>query len=231
MTADRRKSPWPSLVWGSALLTAGLIFWFDRLGRIEAVEYFRWWPVVLIATGLAEIPARRWGSALVWLIIGGFFLLPKFGLALQPWRLLAFWHLFISAAGIALIAQALRRPSKQNRGDTFRSVAVMGADTRTVRSPNFAGGEAVVVMAGSLIDIAPARAPLTEVVLDVLAFWGGIEIQVPPGWQVVNEVALLLGGFDNKTAAATPNAPRVVIRGAAIMGGIEVRNPAEARRL
>ncbi len=229
MTGDRRESPWPKLVWGAVLLTAGLIFWFDQMGRIDATEYLRWWPLALIITGLSHLPARRWGAALAWVVIGGFFLLPKLGYAIEPWRVIGLWPLQISVAGIVLIVHAMKRPSKEVRGDTFRSVAVMGADIRIVRSPTLAGGEAVVLMAGSEIDIAPIRPPLGDVVIDVLAVWGGIEIRIPPGWRAVNQVTVILGGYTDKTAAAGESAPRVIIRGAAIMGGIDVSNPAEGR--
>src|SRR5262249_32954025 len=67
-----------------------------------------------------------------------------------------------------------------------------------------------------------------EAALDVLAFWGGIGIKVPRGWQVVWRVTALLGGYEDKTTAAPAGAPRLIIRGTAIMGGIDVRPPAES---
>ena len=60
--------------------------------------------------------------------------------------------------------------------------------------------------------------------IDVLAMWGGIDIRIPRGWRVVSKVAPIIGSFEDRTDRAGQDAPRVVIRGSAIMGGIEVRN-------
>lgn len=221
MTAGH-ESPWPRLVWGAALLTAGVIFWLDRLGRIDAGDYFHWWPLALIAAGLAQIPQRNWAAATIWLVIGTFFLLPRLGIPkLALWRVIGLWPLIFSVGGAFLIFQAWSRREKERRGTIFRTAAVMGADVRVVRSNGLAGGDAVAVMGGCEIDLTAAR-PLPEVVVDVLAFWGGVEIQIPPGWHVVGHVAEILGGFDNKTVPAIDGAPRLIVRGAAIMGGVMV---------
>jgi hypothetical protein len=59
----------------------------------------------------------------------------------------------------------------------------------------------------------------------VFAMWGGIEIRVPDDWTVVSRVTPVLGGFDDKTRPSPgAGAHRLVIRGFAIMGGIEVKN-------
>ena len=61
----------------------------------------------------------------------------------------------------------------------------------------------------------------------MLAFWGGIGVTVPRQWSVVNRVTPILGGYEDRTSSAPDGAPRLIIRGSAIMGGIEVRNPKE----
>jgi hypothetical protein len=99
----------------------------------------------------------------------------------------------------------------------------MAGNNRRIASQNFERGEAVAVMGGCEIDLSPARIA-EEAVIDVLAVWGGIEIRVPTGWKVIGRVAPILGGYEDKTAGAPDGAPRLVIRGSAIMGGIEVRN-------
>ena len=68
--------------------------------------------------------------------------------------------------------------------------------------------------------------------IDVFAFWGGIDIQVPEDWAVTIRGIPLLGGFEDKThqspttAGVAAGAPRqeLIIKGFAIMGGIDVKN-------
>src|SRR5213075_1970970 len=108
---------------------------------------------------------------------------------------------------------------------SFSATAVMAGNVRKVGG-QFKGGEAVAVMGGCDLDFT-AAAINGEAVLDVLAFWGGIGVHVPRGWKVIRRVTALLGGYEDKTTAAPEGAPRLIIRGSAIMGGIDVRHPKE----
>jgi hypothetical protein len=57
---------------------------------------------------------------------------------------------------------------------------------------------------------------------------GGGEIVVPETWLVEMHGSAVLGGYDNKTRYFQPDATkpvkRLIIRGNAILGGIEVKN-------
>jgi hypothetical protein len=220
MNEARRESPWPRLVVGLSLLTAGILFWLDRIGEIDARDYLRWWPVALIAMGLAHLIDRRWFPALMWVGFGTFFGLPLVGVtAYELWKIIGMWPLLISVAGATLVVQAFRQgPAARD----FRAVAVMSGNVRKVGSQNFTGAEALAVMGGCEIDLTAARIS-GEAVIDVLAWWGGIEIRVPPGWRVVNHVAEILGAYEDKTTPGPESGPRLVIRGAVIMAGIEVK--------
>jgi hypothetical protein len=227
MDSERRESPWMRFAWGAVLLTAGVIFWLDRMDRLRARDYLEWWPAALILIGLAHLPQKRWGGALVWITIGTLFLLPRLGFpSLSMWRLIGLWPLLISVAGANLVVQALR---PRMPGARFNAMAVMAANTLQLGSQQLAGGEAVAVMGGCELDLSAARAASDEVAIHVVAFWGGIEITVPRGWRVENHVLPLLGGVEDNTAAAPEGAPRLVVRGSAIMGGIELRHSKEER--
>ncbi|MDB5745779.1 MAG: hypothetical protein JWP72_627, partial [Massilia sp.] len=63
-----------------------------------------------------------------------------------------------------------------------------------------------------------------EATINVFAFWGGVTIKCPPDWTIVLQGTPIMGGFDEKTATPPDNSKRLVIRGYAIMGGVEVRN-------
>ena len=59
--------------------------------------------------------------------------------------------------------------------------------------------------------------------IDVVAFWGGIEIKVPSDWTLDARVVPLMGAFQSRTAAPpSPAGPRLVLRGHAIMGAVIV---------
>jgi len=201
-----------------------VIFWLDQIGRINARDLLIWWPLGAIAMGIGHLFDRRWVGAAIWFLIGTYFLLPALGVGhVQFWRIVGLWPLLISVGGVTLVMQALQRSPT----DSFHVIAVMAGNNPHIGSQRFSRGEAVAVMGGCEIDLSSAKI-VDEAVIDVLAFWGGIEIRVPRGWQVVAHVAPILGGYEDKTEPAPANAPRLVVRGSAIMGGIEVRHPKES---
>jgi len=221
----KQSDIWMQLAWGALLLTVGLIFWLDRIDRLDARDYVEYWPVAVIVIGLAHLPQRRWFGAAVWTGIGALFLMRELGLSTIPfWRLIGLWPLLISMGGVALIRQALR---PKPPGTMFSAAAVMAGNVLHVGSQEFAGADLVAVMGGCDVDLSSARTSRGEIEIHALAFWGGIDIRVPRGWRVESHVAEILGGFEDKTVAAGENAPTLIVRGSAIMGGIEVKNSAE----
>jgi hypothetical protein len=226
MRPDRRDAPWSRLAIGLVVLTAGVVFWLDQIDRLEAEDYLQWWPLAVIVVGLFHLLDRRIAAAAVWVAVGTFFLLPLLGYESPDiWILIAIWPLLISVAGVTLIVQAVR-PRPAGGGPGFRTVAVMAGNVRHVVMPT-TGGEAVAVMGGCEIDISRSALIGNEMVIDVLTFWGGVGIRIPRGWKLVNQVAPILGGLEDKTDLAADGAPRVIVRGAAIMAGVEVRNGRE----
>ena len=212
-----KRSPWSSAVIGLAILAIGVIFWLDRIEKIEARDLFHYLPLLLIAFAVAALIERHWVAAAAW-----FFVTAVFYADGRPWAIFGAWPLLISIGGVSLMMQAFR---PRNSAVDIHAVAVMGANSRTFGSQPFSGGEVVAVMGGCEIDLSSAQPPPSgEAVIDVLAFWGGVAIKVPAGWQVVSRVVPILAGYDDRTAPAL-GVPRLIIRGSVIMGGVEVVNP------
>lgn len=222
------NNPWIRLVIGLSILAVGVVAWLDRLGRIDGNDFLAWWALILIALGLAHLPQRRWVGAGVYLILGLIFLPPLPFLLVRLADVLRLWPLLISAGGVALVSQALHPAPKDMPGSgAFHAFAWMGGNVRTIAAEDFLGGDAVVVMGGCEIDLTNARIT-DEAVIDLLAFWGGIEIRVPRNWIIENHVTPLLGGVAIHTKNPKDGeGPRLIVRGSAIMGGIEIRNGKE----
>jgi hypothetical protein len=108
--------------------------------------------------------------------------------------------------------------------DRFTAVAVLGAIVRGSHSQAFRKADLLAIMGGCEIDLRRA-AIHGEAVIDLFTLWGGIEIRVPDDWSVDSEVVPLMGGVEDKTRppkSATPH--RLVLRGVALMGGVEIKN-------
>jgi predicted membrane protein len=105
------------------------------------------------------------------------------------------------------------------------ALAILGAVERRNNSQDFRGGSITAIMGGCEIDLrgASITSP-NDPVLEVFALWGGVELRVPPDWTVVSRVDPILGGYEDSTLPPKEGSKRIVLRGTAIMGGIEVTN-------
>ena len=95
--------------------------------------------------------------------------------------------------------------------------------------------QSLAIMGGAGLDFREARMPPGVTEVNILAIMGGAEILVPPGLAVETHGFGFMGGFEGVDQAGVdtdPDAPRLVIRGLAIMGGVEVtvRLPGETAR-
>ncbi|MFF5705454.1 DUF1707 domain-containing protein [Streptomyces sp. NPDC012794] len=111
-------------------------------------------------------------------------------------------------------------------GTSATGVAVMSAFQRKGRWTVPARFKAVAVWGGGQLDLREADFAEREVVITCAAVMGGIEITVPPGVEVEVRGIGVMGGFDQGTSQENlpePGAPRVVVNGFALWGGVAVK--------
>jgi class 3 adenylate cyclase len=123
------------------------------------------------------------------------------------------------------------RPRKASRWH----VAVMSGHSTKGRWRIGGRTKAVAVMGGCDMDLRGAEIEGHEVEITAVAFWGGIQIIVPEGFDVELRGFSFMGGrsLRLKDVPIVPGSPRIVVRGFAVMGGVEVKSrPSRlARRL
>jgi hypothetical protein len=115
------------------------------------------------------------------------------------------------------------------------SLGVMGGTSRSGYWVPARKNVAIGVMGGCEVDLRDASLPpgVTEII--AVAFWGGVEIIVPPWLHVETSGIGLMGGFDHHQdvpSTGTLGGPLLRISGLALMGGVEVavRYPGESAR-
>jgi LiaF transmembrane domain len=219
----------PRLIFGGWLAVLGVIFTLDNVGVLDAREWISYWPIALVALGVGLIASSRTQGELVggavWTAVGGAFLLDR--LHWLPFRVWDFWPLLLVGAGASLVLRGMRpRITSGDESSTLHAFAMMSGVTRKSASIGFEGGTLNAIMGGVEVDLRNAQMVRRQAVLDCFAFWGGIDIKVPPGWTVHSRIFPFMGGFDDKT---TPPAPEdstgeLVITGFVCMGGVSVKN-------
>ena len=222
------------VVLGVLVIAMGLLFLLDNFGIVDMHRAFSFWPMVFVIVGAVKLcDTQSRGGALLGGALAGvgiLMMLDRMDVIDFSWN--AIWPLALIGLGIYLVSKAWRgRPGALHGvaadgampDDLLDITAILAGFERRVASQAFRGGEVTAVMGGCTLDMRGA-AIQDEAVINVFAFWGGVTIKCPPDWAIVLQGTPILGAFEEKTVAPPANARRLVIRGYAIMGGVEVRN-------
>ncbi len=235
---ETRTSPRISIqvVLGLIVIILGTSLLLDNLYIIDAGDILRYWPALLVIYGVWRLATcltasgRIWG--LLWLLVGSILLLGKlYIIHVSIWDL---WPLILVLIGASMLFGTMRRQrqfavgtglSSADSNATISATAILGAFKRSNDSQDFRGGEATAIMGGCEIDLRRASIKENDAILDVFAFWGGIEVRVPEDWTVVLEGVPVLGGFEDKTRPTKGEGrKRLIVKGYAVMGGVEIKN-------
>jgi hypothetical protein len=219
----------PRLVFGLLLMAAGLLFTLDNFGVVRADDWLRFWPLALVAIGVGRLNSATRGGQLggfVWIAAGGLFLADSLDLVPAG----ALWPLGLVALGAYLITRAVPSLSGKTAvaagGESQLSAFVcMSGVSRRSRTDSFRGGDFTAVMGGVEVDLRHATIAESPAVIDTFAFWGGIEIRVPEEWNVESHGLAVMGGFEDNSDHRDSDANQtLVVKGLAIMGGVEIKN-------
>jgi hypothetical protein len=123
-----------------------------------------------------------------------------------------------------------RRPSRaggEPRTSSSVALAVLGGSRRAGKWSPPENMLALAVMGGVELDFRDAvLAPGSVTTINCFAFWGGIDITVPPDVHVETGGFALMGGFDQSGevwSELPEDAPIIQINGFALMAGVDVK--------
>lgn len=225
---------------GAVVVAVGLVMLLNNLAVIDypVSNIFRLWPIILIYIGMKNLSRRltflEFASGVLLLTVGSLLLVRNTGIwdvDLTPfWQL--FWPLVVIFFGISFFA------GKRTRGSS--NLAILGGLDRTKGTWELESGNYLAFWGGIELDLGLAHFKEPEVLLDLTAIMGGIDIKVPENIDVECSGTSILGGMDlldqdsggiigsgKASQKADPftnnsNPNRVIIQGRALMGGISV---------
>jgi hypothetical protein len=218
----------PQLLLGLGVMFLGLLLVLDNFGLLQARRIVRFWPVLLVGMGLFRLyhslRARTRPCGVVLIPLGLGLLLLNFGLVSFRQGL----AMFLLVAGAVMALRATRRepaglaPMAIEPDPDLDLFSFMSYISRAVGAA-FRGGQVTAIMGFCEIDLRGARID-GEAVVNVFAFWGGMEIRVPPGWLVEGRGVAVLGAFEDKSRRPDDDRQKLIVTGMVIMGGVEVKN-------
>jgi hypothetical protein len=227
------------VIFAIGLIFFGLAFLLKNLGLHFIPEPWRFWPVILILLGFSQMlrhrEPRQSFSGIVFILVGALFLVSNLEL-IERFRLKGehLWPLLVIIFGIKLLTQAFSRRNKYPMDSSYINLsALMGGGGVHYVSKKLKGGQVTAIMGGYEINLKDADMEGDTMVIDIFAFWGGVDISVPSHWNVIMEGFPVMGGMEHKKVSDPEESPEtlhsqkqknLVIKGMAIMGGVEVKS-------
>jgi predicted membrane protein len=200
----------------------GILLTLDNLDLIDAGRFLEWWPLFLIAVGLMKLPKRDSRAPAIIAIVIGALLLPD----VFRFSIFDLWPVALILAGLAMVAHAFGfRAPTIFKGSDSTTLCILGVRKEKVTSRNYRGGRIIAFMGGCELDLTQADMENGAAELEIVAIWGGVEIKVPEGWEVIGNMLPIMGGADIRTKAA-PGGRKLVVNGVVIMAGVDVKSKA-----
>jgi len=233
------------LIVGVFIILLGGSLLADNLGWFDARHVLRLlWPLVMITIGVTMVRdprhkrSRGWGWVLI--TVGIWILADKIGWIhvslgqlILPGILLFVGGVLVfrSLSGPPLAPEVIKPVAADgtvppaDHAEYVRSFAMLsGCELRPVSRP-FRGADLSAIMGGIKLDLGSARMEGETATIEIFAFWGGVEIYVPPDWTVTSEVTTLLAGFiDKRRPTSVVPTKTLIVKGMIVMSGVEIKN-------
>lgn len=243
----------PGVIVSLLLVAAGVVLLLDQMGIADLAYLFRFWPAGVILLGAAmavqpEASSRIWGGAIA---VGGVILLLRnLGYVhVEFWSI--WWPLAMIGAGVSMLWGVTHpRPGHPRMGDGWKrhrmghlggapffqpgywnsssvmnEAAVFGGGDRRYTG-EFEGGRLSAVFGGYRIDLREAQMKGDEAYVHIAAVFGGVNLQIPPEWDLVMRGVPIFGGYSDRTRHPQkgPGTKTLYIVGSVVFGGVEVKN-------
>jgi len=172
------------LFFGAIVVAVGCLLLLDNLGIVRFHDIWQYWPVLLVAFGVARIVDSRTPSGWIWggmvTLVGAFFLLDTLDIITFNFAML--WPVLLIAFGISVLFSALERNRFRDGVPPPPSSPVV--NTHAIFSDNkggsdaqdFQGGEASAIFGAARFDLRNASMTADEARIHVEVVFGEAEV-------------------------------------------------------
>ncbi len=227
------------------LIFFGMILLLDKIGIIESFDFGELWPIIFVIIGISTISKARGGAShyfigVAFFVTGGVLLLRNFDLIPYfriSWSLI--WPVLLIFFGFKLFFDNQNRHSSEdedgmkiekefNHDENFIDMAAFLSGTEfRFSSKKLQGGNLSAVMGGCKVVLTDADMAGDTMIINVFAFWGGIEIYIPKNWKLNVKCIPIMGGLEHKLISEENGVVKnktLIIKGTIVMAGVEIKS-------
>jgi hypothetical protein len=216
------------------LIAIGGVFLLSNLHILRVDDVWAYWPVALMIAGafkIADSPYRQGRTIGACLLVAGGVVLAS-NLNLIPVNSGDLWPLAIIAVGVFMLVNRTSTPWRGKfaltSSDSQEEAAVFGGGKRKINTNDFKFAKFDAVFGGFEIDFREAGIVGDSAIVEINAVFGGAEVRIPLNWSAVVQAAGVFGAFTDNSIqpnlATTPNVKRLYFKGAAVFGGVNIKN-------
>lgn len=229
------------------LIAVGLLFLSFNFGWINPAlkSVIFSWPMIFIVFSIVALIKREFLGFLFWLLLGGFFLLPRLTEAfpvlfpgIDADFMHNYWPVLLIVLGFVFLLKIVfgrnKHPFKKYINESnmegvdgrVEKSVVFGGSENIVLDPVFNGGNIDIVFGGIVLDLRKTSLPAGDTVLNTDVVFGGISLYVPDDWKVVSRLDTVMGGFADKRLSAklaVDSDRQLIIQGDLVFGGCDIR--------
>lgn len=225
---------------GGIFIATGLLIMFRNLGYVDPSIFSMIvsWPSLLIVLGIWSLIHRHFKSGIIFMSIGGFFLIPHITGAGAGW-IQTYWPFVFVIIGVSLIIHHLLPRRWKHRADHWRVDTNYQLNEGYVTSDNSFGNLRHIVLedvfkgariqnnfGATMLDLRGTTLEPGATIIDLDSSFGGIEIYVPHNWMVITELDCSMAGVEDKRNCIVGVQPelKLYIRGKISFSGVEIKN-------
>ena len=212
-----RHTEGPSRVLSIGFLTVGVIMQIGMFSNMDASEFGLLAPVISISGSLDGVANLFEHTFTILLVVGGIYRIRR--------------HHLRGVQRAAADADA-SGTGPVLASDLINQIAIFSGSSRQPVTDTFRGGRVTTLFGGAELDLRDCRMQVPEARLHIACVFGGVEVRVPEHWDVIVEAVPIFGGIDvhgvgkaqkRRIAQGDRAEGRLVLTGAAIFGGIDVK--------
>lgn len=114
------------------------------------------------------------------------------------------------------------RKSSLEQDNDINRVLIFASMDKKYESSDFKAGDLVVIFGRAHLDLSDIKSESDAIEFSTVAIFGGIEIKFPPNWEVKTEGVGILGAFNNGSTKPSKVSTKVLVKGAAIFGSVDL---------